>query len=223
LHNKDNSLNTNYFSMAMKYSVKLLSLLPPLLLIGCGTFQLGSSTPLRGQSSSQMQADILFCKDSATLATNTTERQVANFLLELTIIGAPLAYELNKKNMREAYKTCMEDKGYFVVPPPDEQQDNVKPTNLNAGQPQNLTPKPESSKSTPAANSAVPLPASQPPNTTKTLDPVVTPRPNAAVSSPQSSQSDSVKKLEDLNGMLKKGFITQKDYDMKKQEILKAM
>ena len=38
--------------------------------------------------------------------------------------------------------------------------------------------------------------------------------------SAQKNQSDPVKRLQDLDALLKKGLITQKDYDLKKSEIL---
>ena len=46
------------------------------------------------------------------------------------------------------------------------------------------------------------------------------PAVSPALSSSSGSPTD---KLEALNSMLKKGLITQKDYDLKKAEILKSM
>ena len=37
------------------------------------------------------------------------------------------------------------------------------------------------------------------------------------------TRSVTLKKLEDLNEMLKRGLINQKDYDIKKSELLKSM
>lgn len=84
---------------------------------GCGTFQLGQTVPKGQTTPQQHQLDQLSCKDQAHLAANSTERQTGNFLLGMTIVGAPLAFELEKKKQREVFKDCMESKGYTVIPP----------------------------------------------------------------------------------------------------------
>ena len=92
----------------------------------CGTFPLASGVyPLAPRTTEQQQLDNLNCKDQAKLEANSTERQTGAFLLGLTIIGAPLAFEMEKTKQREVYKTCMEDKGYRVVPPTEQQQLSV--------------------------------------------------------------------------------------------------
>ncbi len=73
-----------------------------------------------------------------------------------------------------------------------------------------------------AVSSIAPLPAnssrvSNPQNST----PVTTVSPSAA--SVNKDLSNPIKRLDDLNGLLKKGLITQKDYDSKKAEILKNL
>lgn len=87
------------------------------LLAGCGTFPLGTSTALQGQTQQQLQQDILWCKDQAHTAANTPGRQAAYFAAGLTIIGAPAAYENEKALQREVYAKCMTDKGYRVELP----------------------------------------------------------------------------------------------------------
>jgi hypothetical protein len=54
--------------------------------------------------------------------------------------------------------------------------------------------------------------------TCSTKDEITKPQTTTA-----NESSSSMKKLEDLNAMLKKGLITQQEYDTKKQEILKNM
>lgn len=83
----------------------------------CGTFQLGYSKPQRGQTQEQMQLDMLTCKDQAYMAASSSERQAGAFLLGLTIIGTPLAYELDRKTQREVFGGCMQARGYEYTPP----------------------------------------------------------------------------------------------------------
>ena len=101
----------------------------------CGTFPLASGVyPLAAKTTEQQQLDNLNCKDQAKLEANSTERQTGAFLLGLTIIGAPLAFEMEKAKQREVYKTCMEAKGYRVAPPTDQQKlpgDSVAPTSAS--------------------------------------------------------------------------------------------
>lgn len=66
-----------------------------LLLAGCGTFQLASSViPSTPKTQDQQQLDNLGCKDQAKLEANTTGRQTGAFLLGMTIVGAPVAFEM---------------------------------------------------------------------------------------------------------------------------------
>lgn len=89
-------------------------------LTGCGTFNLGYVKPQTGKTPDQQMLDTLTCKDQARLATETAGKQVGDFLLGMTIIGAPMAYELDKKNKREFFKECMNTKGYEVIPADDD-------------------------------------------------------------------------------------------------------
>lgn len=91
-----------------------------ILCAGCGTFQLSSgAVPLSPKSQDQMQIDNLTCKDQAKLAASTAGMQAGAFALGYTIVGIPLAFELEKAKQREVYKSCMETRGYRVLPPND--------------------------------------------------------------------------------------------------------
>ena len=85
------------------------------LLTGCGTFNLGYVQPQAGRTSEQQQLDTLTCKDTARLAAESGDRQVGNFLLGMTIVGAPIAYELDRSKQREVFKECMQGKGYSIT------------------------------------------------------------------------------------------------------------
>jgi len=91
-----------------------------LTLTGCGTFNLGYVKPQAGKTPDQQALDILTCKDSARLATDAASNQVANFLLGMTIIAAPLAFESDKAKQRSVYKECMNARGYEVIPADDD-------------------------------------------------------------------------------------------------------
>lgn len=69
---------------------------------------------------------------------------------------------------------------------------------------------------TPANNSSKSVPS----NAISPARAAITPSP---VPTPQSDLPNPAKKLEDLNAMLKKGLITQDEYNTKKAEILKNM
>lgn len=89
------------------------------LLVGCGTFSLGTAIPQSPKTPNEQQLDILDCKDKARLAASAADVQIGAFLLGMTIVGAPAGFELEKSKQREAYKSCMEGKGYRVIPPDD--------------------------------------------------------------------------------------------------------
>jgi hypothetical protein len=88
-------------------------------LAGCGTYQLAGSIQAIGKSAEQQQLDTLTCKDQARLAANTADRQVGAFLLGMTIVGTPVAFELEKAKQREVFASCMTARGYAVTPPSD--------------------------------------------------------------------------------------------------------
>lgn len=91
----------------------LLSL--SLLTSACGTFNLGNVSPQANKTADQQQLDILTCKDKANLAINSAGHQTADFLLGMTIVGAPVAYENDKAKAREVYAGCMQARGYVVT------------------------------------------------------------------------------------------------------------
>jgi hypothetical protein len=70
-----------------------------------------------GQTQSQVQLDMLTCKDQARLEANSAGRQAGSFFLGMTIVGVPVAYELEKKKTREVYAECMTDRGYKYTAP----------------------------------------------------------------------------------------------------------
>jgi hypothetical protein len=84
---------------------------------GCGTFTLGNVRPQTGKSPEQQQLDTLTCKDQANLAANSAGRQTGDFLLGLTIVGAPVAYEMDKAKQRQVFADCMKARGYVVTSP----------------------------------------------------------------------------------------------------------
>lgn len=87
------------------------------LLTGCGTFPLGMVYSLKGQTDQQRETDMLVCKDRAKNEANTTARVAGSFVAGLTIIGAPIAIEEEKRKTREVFAQCMENRGYKVTPP----------------------------------------------------------------------------------------------------------
>ena len=106
---------------------RIIRLLPilvlPLVVAACGTFPLSGNTyGPPGKTQDQHQMDILVCKDQAKLAANTTARQTGAFLLGLTIIGTPVAFELEKAKQREVFAQCMTARGYRVDPPEAQNQ-----------------------------------------------------------------------------------------------------
>ncbi len=164
--------------------------------LGCGTFQLSSGAiPLVAKSQEQMQLDNLTCKDQAKLAANTGERQAGAFLLGATLIGAPIAFELEKSKQREVYKSCMETRGYRVLPPADvaatQAAENPSSARTGGGVSGGASSKPASS---------------QDPLTSRTQ------------SAPQSR--DEVFQLQKLKELREKDLITSEEYERKRKEIL---
>jgi hypothetical protein len=81
----------------------------------CGTFNLGNVRPQTGKTAEQQQLDTLTCKDQANLAANSAGRQTGDFLLGLTIVGVPVAYEMDKAKQRQVFADCMQARGYVVT------------------------------------------------------------------------------------------------------------
>ncbi len=166
------------------------------LCAACGTFQLSSGAiPLSPKSQDQMQLDNLACKDRARLEASTTERQTGAFLLGMTIVGLPVAYEIEKSKQREVYKSCMEARGYRVLPPKDDVATSE-------------TSRPNSP--------AVPLPS---PTVEPPRPAAATPAPSAQVLlvAPQRDEAAQLQKLMELRD---KGLISSEEYEKKRKEIL---
>jgi hypothetical protein len=94
-------------------------------LASCGTFQLGNVKPQAGKTADQEKLDILVCKDQAHNAAASAGQQTKEFLLGLTLIGTPVAYESDKAKQRAVFKSCMEAKGYVVEAAPEGTQDTL--------------------------------------------------------------------------------------------------
>ncbi len=101
-------------------------------LFGCVTFDLGTVIPVEGQSVTQRDNDMAVCKVKAYEAANTKERQAGAFVAGMTIVGAPLAIEDEKKFQRKIFKQCMEEKGYAVEAPVEKQVATPNGTSLGA-------------------------------------------------------------------------------------------
>lgn len=97
--------------------MKKLILLTVLLLAGCGTFPLGTSYPMNGQTRAETDAAILVCKDRAKNEANTDERVAGSFVAGLTIIGAPIAIAEERRKQREVFAQCMTERGWRVEAP----------------------------------------------------------------------------------------------------------
>jgi len=175
----------------------------------CGTFQLASAVyPPAGKSTEQQQLDNLTCKDRAKLEANTAGKQAGAFLLGMTIVGAPVAYELEKSTQRDVYRSCMESIGYRVVAP----DDGAKTTRTAAGPGFGPT-LPEPPKTQPAqtgtAGQAIPIPAAGPATT------ITPPAPRGL-----GAQRDEAGQLEKLRELRDKGLITEAEYLKKRQDVL---
>lgn len=96
---------------------KSLIVVAALALTACGSFPLGTSYPQKGQTQSQVDQDILVCKDRAHTEANTDARQVGSFVAGMTIIGAPIAVAEERRKQREVFAQCMTERGYKVVAP----------------------------------------------------------------------------------------------------------
>lgn len=167
----------------------------PLLLTGCGTFQLASGIyPPVGKSPNQQQTDTLVCKDRAKLEANTAGRQTGAFLLGMTLVGAPVAFELEKTKQREVFSECMTALGYRIVPATDA-PNNAKPTQ----QPVQLA--------SPARE------ITTQPNTQATEQQTTTPASSA-------SSRDEATQLEKLKDLRNRDLISEEEYNAKRKAIL---
>jgi len=191
------------------------TLLAALLCAGCGTFQLASSvTPPEGKSKEQQQLDNLTCKDRAKLEANTTGRQTGAFVLGMTIVGAPVAFEMEKAKQREVFADCMQAMGYRVVPATDDRSQY-----RGAG--------PVSNAPVIAAPAASPAPAPAAKPITVSLPATPASAPAVAVASPAASAPaglarDPAMQLEKLKELHDKGLISDEEYARRRNDILDA-
>lgn len=171
------------------------------VLSGCGTFQLASGVvPYSSKTQEQQQLDNLACKDQARLEANTTERQTGAFLLGMTIVGAPVAFEMEKAKQREVFKTCMEAKGYRVLPPSDQASTPPRISNPpSTAQAASRAPEPQ--KPAAAAEAAAPTTATN-------------------ASSQAASARDEAVQLQKVKELREKGLISEEEYEKKRKEIL---
>lgn len=84
----------------------------------CSNFSLGMVHPYPGATKSQMSYDVGVCRDAAYREAGTSDKQAAAFLMGLTIVGAPVAYEMDKATQRAVFRDCMWSRGYAVTPAP---------------------------------------------------------------------------------------------------------
>lgn len=96
--------------------IRYLKILPLLLATACTQFSLGFVQPQPGKSTAQMQFDMAVCKNEAFNAAGTPDKQAGAFLLGLTLVGAPVAYEMDKATQRSVFRSCMLGLGYVVTP-----------------------------------------------------------------------------------------------------------
>lgn len=85
------------------------------LLGGC-VYSLGNVQPQTGRNADQQQLDTLTCQDRARLSIQTAGRETGDFLLGFTLVGAPVALELDKKKQRSVFAECMQSRGYTILP-----------------------------------------------------------------------------------------------------------
>ena len=194
----------------MKYHISstryLLAACGALVLTGCGTFQLSSGAiPNSPKTQEQLQLDNLSCKDQAKLEANTAGRQTGAFLLGMTIVGAPVAFEMEKAKQREVYKSCMEAKGYRVLPPAD-QTANPNPNSNPPG--------------TPQTTQLPPLPTI---TRTATIPPAAQPTGSAPASQSVPSGKDEATQLQKLKELRERGLISDTEYENKRKQILDRM
>jgi len=96
---------------------RAVALAVPIICVACGTFQLGYVQPQAGKTPDQQKLDTLDCKDQAHNAASAASEQAKAFLLGLTIVGTPAAYQMDRDTQRKVFTDCMTQRGYTVLPP----------------------------------------------------------------------------------------------------------
>lgn len=97
--------------------MRAAALLVCVALSACGTFPLGTSYPLQGQTRAQTDQSIAECQLRAHEEANSPSRVAGSFVAGATLVGAPVAVAEERRKQREVFAQCMTERGYRVVPP----------------------------------------------------------------------------------------------------------
>lgn len=95
-------------------NTRALGLSLALLCGACGNFTLGYVDRQPGKTDDDRSLAMLACKEQAALAMTQGGQQVGQFLLGFTVVGYPIAMQRERDVQRDAFATCMADKGYTV-------------------------------------------------------------------------------------------------------------
>ena len=196
-----------------------------IILAGCGTFQLASNIRQDGKSPEQINLDILLCKDQANLATNTAGWQAGQFVAGATLVGIPIALQMEKDKKREVFSQCMTARGYsFDQAKENGPQPGNRVTATKIGGNNSVIDNAPAALPFPKADLiSTPPPTQRVPNTNNSasvVPAVQTSNPPATDSSVPLSQKDEVVQLEKLKTLREKGLITDGEYNDKRKAIL---
>ena len=184
--------------------VRLGAISSMVLLSACGTFQLaGGIYPPPGKTQDAMQTDVLVCKDQAKLEANSAERQAGAFALGLTIVGVPVAFELEKSKQREVFARCMTGRGYRITPVDEKSAASSSSSGGTQHQTQLVSPPPPP-----------PPPLRLPPAPAAAVAVLPAQAPVPAIARDDASQLEKLKSLRD------RGLITEDEYKQKRQAVL---
>lgn len=233
-------MNNNYAGRWRLFRLTLLLIAPTIA--GCGNFQLASDIRQPGKSAEQMNLDILLCKDQSNLATNTVGWQVGQFVAGATLVGIPVALDMEKQKKREVFAQCMTAKGYALTPATDGATapgNRVTATKIggNTSTSENISASPIPTKITPTppappptAAAVAPVPAAQVsapsvPMSASIPSVNVSAGPNNAsgvnpASAAVSTQRDEIAQLEKLKVLREKNLITEVEFNEKRKAIL---
>lgn len=102
--------------------MKLAIIAACLALAGCGQYELASGGTIpAGKSRDQVKLDVLTCKEEARVETQTAGDQARGFALgaTLSLVGVAIEYDIQKRDRRRVFKSCMEREGYSIQPGTD--------------------------------------------------------------------------------------------------------
>ena len=91
------------------------ALILALLLGACAPYHLASSG--KPPSGAIAQTDIDACRSIAVADNSTAADRAAGFVAGMTLIGAPIAYEVHKGRVRQAFVDCLTARGWMGVTP----------------------------------------------------------------------------------------------------------